>query len=206
MPPAPDRITPMPSANAVAARPNQRDHILDTALRLMSERGAKGMTMRQLATACHLQVAAIYHYFESKDALLAAVVAERQYGSRMSDAFPIDPAASPADRLRSLFGHVWSGALDEQAIWRLLISEGMHGEAAVLPVGQSLFDLLGPATRDWIMRFVPEIDDPETVAQLLVGQLLTGFVRHVFDPETDPIVIGAACVEPVVRSVFGSDV
>ena len=67
----------MPTAHSVATRPNQRDHILDTALRLMSERGAKGMTMRQLASACDLQVAAIYHYFESKDALLAAVVAER---------------------------------------------------------------------------------------------------------------------------------
>ncbi len=189
----------------VTARPNQRDHILDTALRLMSERGAKGMTMRQLAAACDLQVAAIYHYFDSKDALLGAVVAERQYGSRMSDAFPIDPSAAAADRLRSLFRHVWEGALEEQAIWRLLISEGMHGEATVLPVGQALIDLLEPATRDWIVRFVPEIDDPATVAQLMVGQLLTGFVRHVFGPDQSPEAIGSACIEPVVTIVFGPD-
>ncbi|HMR95021.1 MAG TPA: TetR/AcrR family transcriptional regulator [Microthrixaceae bacterium] len=193
----------MPTAHSVATRPNQRDHILDTALRLMSERGAKGMTMRQLASACDLQVAAIYHYFESKDALLAAVVAERQYGSRMSDAFPIDPAADAADRLRSLFGHVWAGALEEQSIWRLLISEGMHGEAAVLPVGQALLELLEPATRGWIERFVPEVDDPSTAAKLIVGQLLTGFVRHVFEPDRDPVAVGAECAEPVVVAVFG---
>ena len=30
-------------------RPNQREHILDTALRLMSEHGSTGMSMRQLA-------------------------------------------------------------------------------------------------------------------------------------------------------------
>ncbi len=195
----------MPPGTTVATRPNQRDHLLDAALRLMSERGAKGMTMRQLAAACDLQVAAIYHYFESKDALLAAVVAERQYGSRMADPFPIDPADAPADRLRALFAHVWAGALEEQAIWRLLISEGMHDEAAVLPVGQALIDLLEPATREWIERFVPEITDSGPVAQLVVGQLLTGFVRHVFGPDLDLDEIGTLCIEPVVAVVFGDD-
>jgi len=195
----------MPPGTTVATRPNQRDHILDAALRLMSERGAKGMTMRQLAAACDLQVAAIYHYFDSKDALLAAVVAERQYGSRMADPFPIDPADAPADRLRALFAHVWAGALEEQAIWRLLISEGMHDEAAVLPVGQALIDLLDPATREWIERFVPEITDSGPVAQLVVGQLLTGFVRHVFGPDLDLDEIGTLCIEPVVAVVFGDD-
>ena len=54
-------------------RPNQREHILDVALKLMSERGAAGMSMRQLASACGVQVAAIYHYFESKDAIYDAM-------------------------------------------------------------------------------------------------------------------------------------
>ena len=41
-------------------RPNQREHILDVALKLMSERGAAGMSMRQLASACGVQVAAMF--------------------------------------------------------------------------------------------------------------------------------------------------
>jgi len=194
----------MSTAEIVATRTNQRDHILDTALRLMSERGAKGMTMRQLASACDLQVAAIYHYFESKDALLAAVVAERQYGSRMSDDIPVDSDASGPERMRALFRHVWQGALEEQQIWRLLISEGMHGEAAVLPVGSALLDLLQPATTAWVRRILPEVRDPENVARLMVGQLLTGFVRHVFCPDEDTTAIGDECAAPVIDVVFGS--
>lgn len=181
---------------------NQRDHILDTSLRLMSERGAKGMTMRQLAAACDLQVAAIYHYFESKDALLAAVVDERRYGARMGDPFPIDASAPPADRLRALFAHVWHGALEEQAIWRLILGEGMQGEATVRPVGRGLLDLLEPATIGWIEQFLPEIAEPTQVARLMIGQLLNGFVRTVFSDE-DPAAIGADCVDPIVRVVFG---
>ena len=35
---------------AAPTRPNQREHILDVALRLMSEHGASRTSMRQLAT------------------------------------------------------------------------------------------------------------------------------------------------------------
>lgn len=172
-------------AGTAEARPNQREHILDTALRLMSERGATGMSMRQLASACDLQVAAIYHYFESKDALLAAVVAERRYGDRVVDPLPVDPAAPPAERLADLYRVVFAGAMEEQAIWRLLIGEGMRGEPTVLPVGGELLDLMVPAARGWLAASVPELDDTDGAAELLVGQMVVGFVRSVFRPDLD---------------------
>ena len=49
---------------------NQRERILDAALLLMSDRGAGSTSMRQLAKACDLNVASIYHYFPSKADLL----------------------------------------------------------------------------------------------------------------------------------------
>ena len=172
-------------------RPNQREHILDVALGLMSANGAAGMSMRQLAAACGVQVAAIYHYFDSKDALLAAVVAERQYGTRLADPLPLDPDAPPADRLRDLFLYVWKGALDEEAIWRLILGEGIRGEQAVIPVGRDLLTLVEDAARDWVRLVVPEIDRPDTVAALLVGQLLSGFVRRVFAVDSEVGVVSA---------------
>ena len=172
-------------------RPNVREQILDTALQLMSEHGAAGMSMRRLANACGVQVAAIYHYFDSKDALVAAVVAERQYGSRLAEALPVDPDAPLAVRTEQLFMAVWEGALDEESIWRVLLGEGLRGEAAVLPVGRSLLELLEPAFADWVRRWLPEIDHPDEVGQLMVAQLLGGFVRHTFQPELDTATIGA---------------
>jgi len=166
-------------------RPNLRDHILDVALRLMSAHGAAGMSMRQLATGCGVQVAAIYHYFDSKDALLAAVVEERRYGSRLADPLDIDLDAPPEQRLADLFGLVWDGALEEEEIWRLMLGEGIRGEPAVLPVGRDLLSLVETATRDWVAAIVPEAQPTEAVAGLLVGQLLAGFVRRVFEPDGD---------------------
>ena len=72
-----------------APRANQRERILDVALQLMSERGSSAMSMRQLAQACGVQVAAIYHYFPSKDELLRSVVEERRYSSRLVE-MPLD--------------------------------------------------------------------------------------------------------------------
>jgi len=184
-------------------RPNQRDHILDVALRLMSERGAVGMSMRQLAAACDLQVAAIYHYFASKDALLAAVVAERQYGTRLADPLPVDMDAPADERLRQLFLFIWDGALAEQAIWRLILGEGMRGEPTVLPVGRELLELLEPAARSWVGQVLPHLGHPDAVARLLVGQLLAGFVRHVFVPDQDPSLIAEESADTLVRAVIG---
>jgi AcrR family transcriptional regulator len=187
--------------SATDVRPNQREHILDVSLRLMSERGATGMSMRQLANACDLQVAAIYHYFPSKDALLAAVVSERQYGSRLEDPLPVDPDAPPAERLTDVFVQVFEGALSEQSIWRLLIGEAMRGESTVLPVGQELLALLQPAAADWVVRAVPELANPDDLAQLVVGQLLTGFIRTVFEPDVDPRTIALQVAAPLAALV-----
>ena len=47
---------------AATLRPNQRGHILDVTLRIMSEQGAAKTSMRQLARECGINVATLYHY------------------------------------------------------------------------------------------------------------------------------------------------
>lgn len=185
------------------SRPNQREHILDAALRLMSAHGAAGMSMRALASECGVQVAAIYHYFESKDALLAAVVAERRYGARLADPLALDRDGTPEERLRMLFGLVWEGALAEEEVWRLLLGEGIRGEPAVMPVGRDLLSLLRDATREWVREIVPEVPDPDNTAEILMGQLLSGFVHYVFDSdEVDAGEVARIRADALVRAVF----
>lgn len=188
-------------------RPNQRDHILDVALHLMSSHGSAGMTMRQLASACGVQVAAIYHYFDSKDALLTAVVDERRYGSRLADPLLIDRAASPEQRLSDLFDMVWEGAVEEEEIWSLLLGEGIRGERAVMPVGRDLLELVLDAAREWVTEIVPEAQPSEAVAELLVNQILSGFIRRVFDHDADSeaaaLRIGERSRDALVSTVFG---
>ncbi|MFN8053215.1 MAG: TetR/AcrR family transcriptional regulator [Acidimicrobiales bacterium] len=186
-----------------STRPNQRERILDVALDLIATHGAAKMSMRLLAKQCDLNVAAIYHYFESKDALVAAVVDERQYGARLAEIPEIDPALAPADRLAVVFRTIWEGALAEEPVWRVLLGEGLRGEPAVIPVGRNLLDVFGPGLADWLRLSVPEVAAPDAVAELLIGQMLSGFIRHIFEPALDTEVIGRDAFTALAAVVFG---
>ena len=195
LPAAKPRLADVPSPTDVLSptaappRPNQREHILDVALGLIAAHGTAKMSMRMLAKDCGLNVAAIYHYFESKDALVAAVVDERQYGTRLAEIPEIDPALPAPDRLELMFREVWVGALAEEPVWRVLMGEGVRGEPVVLPVGKGLLDVIGPGIAQWLEQSIPEIDHPDAVAQMLLGQLFSGFLRHIFEPDLDTELI-----------------
>ena len=83
-----------------------RTRILDAALALMSEQGSAGASMRQLAAACDLNVATIYHYFPSKADLLRSVMAgaplRRAALAGPATARPLDDAAGPPGRAARL--------------------------------------------------------------------------------------------------------
>lgn len=188
-------VAPVPTPESTEQPPasNQRERILDVALKLMSTRGLAGTSMRRLASACDLNVAAIYHYFDSKQDLFDAVIAERQYGSRFHERPPVDPSAPASARVTELFAHIWQGAMGEEAIWRLLLGEGVHAEPAALPVGTGLLEGFQAAVTEWITESIPEAVDPEALADLFLGQLLFGFMLRIFDSSlSDEVVIERA--------------
>ena len=159
---------------------DQRGRILDAALRLMAEQGSVGASMRQLAAACDLNVATIYHYFPSKADLLESVVRERRYGERLEvDRPPLDPAASPRERLVALLEWLWANALEEQAVWRLLIGEDVRGEEAATTAAAEVVELLGTTLEGWLAAGFPEVtSDRAVVARVIRGQVFALVVEH----------------------------
>ena len=76
-----------------------RDRILDAALELTSRKGSEGTSMRELANACDVNVAALYYHFPSKAELLRSVIEERQYDLLIS-MVEVPPAGAGTDRER----------------------------------------------------------------------------------------------------------
>lgn len=166
------------TTSAPAARPpqGQRERILDTALDLMAERGASATSMRALASACGLNVAALYHYFPSKDALLRAVIEERRYGAQIQ-AMPVpDLRLAPADRLAELIVDMWDGALAEATIWKLLLSEALHGDGTAREVGAELVATLEAGLLDALPRLFPELRVDVEVAARTVGATMVALL------------------------------
>lgn len=183
------------------ARANVREHVLDVALQLMSEHGSASVSMRQLAQACGVQVAAIYHYFPSKDDLLTKLVEERRYSSRGFD-LPDDMTdLSVQDRVRAVFDMFWNGALDEEPVLRLLLGEAIRGQSAALPTGESLLQLFHDGVVTALECFVPEIEQPDDVAEAVVAHIFSGFIRHIFQPDTPNDEIGSTQAASLARII-----
>jgi AcrR family transcriptional regulator len=164
----------------MAVGTDQRGRILDAALLLMAEQGSAAASMRQLAGACGLNVATLYHYFPSKADLLEAVVRERRYGERLAaDAPPIDPAVAPRERLVRLLDWLWANALDELPVWRLIVGEAVRGEEAATRAAAEVVDLLGTTLEAWLSDGFPEVDgDPAVLARVIRGQVFALVVEH----------------------------
>ena len=60
----------------------KRREILDTALTLIADRGYRASTLQEIADAVGLTKAGVLHYFESREALLAAILSERDEAER----------------------------------------------------------------------------------------------------------------------------
>ncbi len=184
---------------------NQRERILDEALRLMSDQGSAAMSMRQLALACEVQVAAIYHYFPSKDALLQSVFEERRYEARLAnqDQFSaLRPDTDVSERLTAVFNIFWVGALEEEEVLRLLLGEGLRNQAVALPTGSAMLDLFRSGVLGLLEQYVPEIEAPEIVSDVVLAQIFAGFIQHIFDPELNTQLIANRAAQILVSTVL----
>jgi AcrR family transcriptional regulator len=159
---------------------DQRGRILDAALLLMAEQGSAAASMRQLAAACDLNVATLYHYFPSKADLLRSVVAERRYGERLAvEVPPLEGAMAPRERLVALFDWLWASALDEEPVWRLLVGEAVHGEEAAVTAAREVVAQLAVTLEGWLDESFADLPtDHAALARVLRGQLFALVVEH----------------------------
>jgi AcrR family transcriptional regulator len=176
------------TATATSAAADPRTRILDAALALMSSQGSAGASMRQLAAACGLNVATIYHYFPSKADLLRSVMEERRYGERLGTELPdLDPAIPPRARLAGLFEWLWAHALEEEAVWRLLIGEALRGEDVATSSAAEVVGALAASLEQWLVDGFPELaGDPHELAVLFRGQVFALVVEHLALGEVSP--------------------
>lgn len=175
-----------PAASPPAADPRTR--ILDAALALMSLRGSSGVSMRQLAAACGLNVATIYHYFPSKADLLRSVMEERRYGERLGTEVPVlDPAMPVRERLVGLIEWLWDNALGEEAVWRLLVGEALRGEEVATTSAAEVVDALAVTLEGWLEAGFPEVQgDAGPLARVIRGQVFALVVEHLALGEVSP--------------------
>jgi AcrR family transcriptional regulator len=160
--------------------PSTRQRILQIALELMSKRGVDGTSMRDLATACDLNVASLYHYFPSKRELLEAVLVEHGlFPVRARKPKPEDDQSD--DALVALMADILTSMFEIEDFVRLMVGEAMRGEVTARAVGLDLFSTFESAIEDWITKNradLEERDSASAVARLLTGVIVGLFVQQ----------------------------
>ena len=96
-------VAPKARRGRPAERPDRRESILDAALRCFVDRGFYGTSMPEIAEAAEVSAGTIYHYFDSKEALVNAVY--RAWKSTVAQrVFAAFPATAP---VREQFRVMW---------------------------------------------------------------------------------------------------
>lgn len=72
------------SGDSSASAPARREEVLDAGLSLISELGVAGASLRKLAARLEMSQPSLYHYFDSKDALVRQII--EHCASRMLEA------------------------------------------------------------------------------------------------------------------------
>lgn len=179
---------PPDGSTATSTGSDQRTRILDAALELMGEQGASTTSMRQLAGACDINVATLYHYFPSKSDLLRAVIEERAYSNELAAMAepPVARRGSPATRLTNLLAFIAGEALATDAVWRLFIGEAVHSDEDAMAMARQLSSELEVALERWLPDLIPEFGgDVAALARLLRGQLFGMMIEVLVSPRLD---------------------
>ncbi|HEY7071446.1 MAG TPA: TetR/AcrR family transcriptional regulator [Acidimicrobiales bacterium] len=186
----------MPTATS-SGYTSQRDRILAAALDLIAAHGVEGMTMRQLAAACDLNIATLYHYVGSKSDLLGAIVAERRYDEGLRRVtLPVDPALPPRARFEQFFAALATQSLGELRIWRLLIGESLRDDEVALAEARRLSALLEGAVDRWLADLFPELTgDLAAAGSVVTGQLMALFLEALLvDADPDRLAARGAAL------------
>src|SRR3982750_138768 len=146
-----------------------RETLLDAALRLLQERGAGALRIRDLAAAAEQSTMGVYTHFGSKQGLLEQLYL---HGFRcLEDRLDSVPAGGRGRRELLAFALAYRAfALDNEALYGLMFERAapdfVPSDASRL-AGLATFEMLVTRIADWR----PDFTDPAAHAHLLWGTM-----------------------------------
>ena len=193
--------SPGSSARSRPGREKRRHQILQQGMRCFAERGFRGTTTRELAEAVGITEAALYRYFESKEALYAAIVDEkvRQPGWAES----LEDAARAGDD-RAVFEGLARSMLEsvqaDSSFLRILLYTGLEGHELSEPFFASRIRRLRDFLTGYLERRIADGAfrpvDPVLGARALLGMVFDHMlVREIFHQDPVPDTAAAQVAE-----------
>jgi len=159
----------------------RRDAFLDVAQRLVTTKGYEAMSIQDVLDELEASKGAFYHYFDSKQALLEAVV-ERFADGAMASLAPVlnDPDLPALTKLEKVFARIASLKAEQKDLMLAIIEVwNSDGNAIVREKVRRLSErimvpLFSAVVRQGVDEGTLKVDSPDDTARVLVS-LMQGF-------------------------------
>ena len=111
----------------------KREAFVDAAQRLITQKGYEQMSIQDLLDELEASRGAFYHYFDSKQALLEAVI-ERMVDAGLAAVAPIveDPHLTALEKLTGVFGGIGRWKTDRKALVLSILEVWISDENAIV--------------------------------------------------------------------------
>jgi len=154
------------------ARRNNRDEILTAAIQLFSTAGYAGVSMRDIARVCHLNVGSLYHYFEDKQHLHLAAMQQAFAGRSVILLDILESSEPPLQRLTKLIDILCQLLNEDQTFSRLIQREMLDADAVRLKLlAERVFGQFPSALNNLCRQLNPDLD-PALLATSIMGMVL----------------------------------
>jgi AcrR family transcriptional regulator len=172
----------------------RRAELVDVALRLFAERGFRGTTIADIATATGTAHGLVYHYFRSKDELLEAILERYSFLPQLRSLLAVSPNRPASDVLTEV-AVGFSRLLDERPeLLRLVVMESQTNPivaAALARVTEEGLVVLTEYLRARIAAGELRIHDPTVPARALFWAIIT---KHLGPPGADGFEIDLVAI------------
>jgi AcrR family transcriptional regulator len=159
----------------------KREAFVDAGLRLMQARGYEQMSIQDVLDEVEASRGAFYHYFDSKQALLGAMVDRIADGALAAIAPVVDDPKLPAiDKLAQFFGGIAQFKTERKALMLEFIKVWISDDNAIVreKVRRTLTDRVAAVLEGIVEQGIAEevfaTESPRATASILM-MLMTGF-------------------------------
>jgi AcrR family transcriptional regulator len=107
---------------AASSNSPRRDRLVDAALTVFARDGVDAASIKKIGKAAGVAPALIYHYFESKETLLAAVVRRHGFLPQLQQMLAVPPAAPAAEVLPQLVRQMYELLTERTDLVRVVMA------------------------------------------------------------------------------------
>jgi AcrR family transcriptional regulator len=171
----------MPRTLNLAEHTVKREAFVDAAQRLMQTKGYEQMSIQDLLDLLDVSRGAFYHYFDSKQALLAAMV-DRIADQALASVAPVvdDPQLPATVKLERFFGGIAQFKSDRKALMLEFIKVWLSDDNAIVRVKvkgtvvERIAPILARIVEQGVAEEIFSVESPAETATILMT-LMLGF-------------------------------